>query len=250
MQWERDGPTVILSPHPDDAVLSAWKVLSSSADAQVLTVCTAVPDAGTVGSFDPLFGVSDSAAFMELRLGEDAEALASIRRTGTALGFLDHQYRDSPLPVGELGAAISGAVDQAARLVAPAAIGGHPDHVAVRSAAFELSRGGVPLSLFADLPYAARMGWPHWVTGREPRPYLMPEVLWHEAMKSMPVPADHLKARPARLTAGVMAAKLAAVRAYRTQFDALNLGPVGFLTNPEILGFELYWNVDPWDPST
>jgi LmbE family N-acetylglucosaminyl deacetylase len=249
MRWDKDAPTIVLSPHLDDAVLSAWTVLTSPGDVQVLTVCSAVPEPGILGSFDPVFGVGDSARFMELRLAEDAEALAAAGRTSLPLGFLDQQYRAVSLPPVEVAAAVSGAVDRVARLVAPAAIGLHADHVAVRSAAFELARRGVPLSLYADLPYAARMGWPYWVSGARPRPYLAPEALWRDAMGSMPIPHDRLAARPVRLTDAGRARKLSALEAYRTQFEALNQGPVGFLSNPEILQFELYWDVESEGPT-
>ena len=40
------------------------------------------------------------------------------------------------------------------------------DHVAVRDAALAVTRSpGLPLRLFADLPYAAAFGWPSPVTG-------------------------------------------------------------------------------------
>ena len=244
MRWERDAPTVVLSPHLDDAALSTWSVLTSPGEVVVLTVCSAVPEPGTLGTFDPLFGVDDSAQFMELRLAEDAVALAAAGRTSLPLGFLDHQYREGPLPVVEVAAAIRESVARGSRLVAPAAIGLHPDHLAVRAAAFELARHGVPLSLYADLPYAARMGWPHWVTGARPRPYLVPEALWRDALDSMQTPHDRLAPRPVCLTDRGMKGKLSALEAYRSQFEALNQGPVALLANPEILRFELYWEVE------
>lgn len=249
MRWERDAPTVILSPHLDDAALSTWNVLTSPGDVVVLTVCSGVPKPGTLGSFDPLFGVDDSAQLMELRLAEDAVALAAAGRTSLPLGFLDHQYREEPLPVVDVAAAIRESVERGTRLIAPAAIGLHPDHVAVRAAAFELARQGVPLSLYADLPYAARMGWPHWVTGVRPRPYLVPEAFWRDALDSMQIPHDRLAPRPVRLTDSGMKRKLSALEAYRSQFEALNQGPVAFLSNPEILRFELYWDVESEAPS-
>jgi LmbE family N-acetylglucosaminyl deacetylase len=248
MRWDPDGPTVVLSPHPDDAVLSAWTVLTGPGEVRVLTVCSGLPPAGTLGAFDPLFGVTDSAAFMALRAAEDAEALARAGRRATGLGFLDHQYRSEPPAVGELVAAVEGAVGSAARVLAPAAIGDHPDHQLVRRAALELAVGSaVPLTLYADLPYAARLGWPAWVSGEPARPYLEPDVLWRPALASLPTSGP--PPRPVALDPGQVAAKETAIRTYRTQFEALNAGPVGLLTASGILGFELYWDVASAGPS-
>jgi LmbE family N-acetylglucosaminyl deacetylase len=244
MRWERDAPTVVLSPHLDDAVLSTWSVLASPGDVQVLTICSASPAPGSLGSFDPVFGVSDSAQFMALRLAEDAEALGMVGRTRASLGFLDQQYREGPLSPVEVATSVRDTVDRISRLVAPAAIGLHPDHVAVRHAACDLARQGVPLTLYADLPYAARMGWPDWVSGARPRPYLLPEFLWREALESLPMAHHRLVPRPVRLAEYDAAQKLSALKTYATQFEALNQGPVGVLTNPEILPFELYWDVE------
>jgi hypothetical protein len=39
--------------------------------------------------------------------------------------------------------------------------------------------------------------------------------------------------------------KLEAMRAYRTQFAALDGGSIGLLRNPLIHGFEVFWEVAP-----
>ena len=48
-----------------------------------------------------------------------------------------------------------------AALLAPAGIGGHPDHLLVRAAAFTLRDDGHTVALCAELPHAIRHGWPH-----------------------------------------------------------------------------------------
>src|SRR5262245_1504842 len=150
---------LILSPHLDDAVLSAWCDLPG---AVVANLCTAVPPSGAIGSFDRTKGAADGAAFMTQRLAEDRAALA-MAEVGTRLelGFLDAQYRDGPLDPD----AIRAALPSAERILAPAGLGGHPDHLAAREAALAT---GLPVTLYADLPYAARVGWPAWVTGEAP----------------------------------------------------------------------------------
>ena len=58
---------VLLSPHLDDAVLSCWHVLSSSADVVVLNVFTAIPPAGTqTPRWDRVTGSDDSADRMRV----------------------------------------------------------------------------------------------------------------------------------------------------------------------------------------
>jgi LmbE family N-acetylglucosaminyl deacetylase len=117
---------------------------------------------------------------------------------------------------------------------APAGIGGHPDHVQVRDAARALGR---PVRLYAELPYAVKFGWPGWVTGAEDDPSLDVEIDWRRWL-----PPD-LDAQPRveRLAPDAMEQKLRAMRAYRTQFPALDRGSVGFLSQRAVLGFEVVW---------
>ncbi len=114
-------------------------------------------------------------------------------------------------------------------------LGGHVDHLACRDAALST---GLPVTLYADLPYAIRAGWPAWVTGRPPRPHLVPEERWEEYL-----PAIDLTPRAVRLPPEEVALRERALRAYATQFDALNGGPLGLLVHPEIQGFEVHWDV-------
>jgi LmbE family N-acetylglucosaminyl deacetylase len=231
--------TVVLAPHPDDAVLSAWSVLR--AGARACTVCSGVPPAGSIGGFDRVFGVEDSAKLVALRLDEDA---AALRRAGcdapVTLGFLDSQYRSAPLSENDLHTAVADATAGATHVVAPAGIGAHPDHVAVRNTALRIARErDIALTLYADLPYAVRFGWPAWVTGHAVRPYLVPDALWAD---ELPVGVE-LARHAVALTANDAAQKLAALRCYETQFEALNAGPLDRLRNEEILGFEVRFTV-------
>lgn len=244
MRHDPPATGVVLSPHPDDAVLSAWSALRGPGDVLVVNVCAALPPPGTRGDFDAVFGVSDSAALMHNRLAEDAKALAIAGRTWRNLDFLDAQYRDENLSRASLRDAIDRAEDRVAWLCAPAGIGTHPDHVAVRDVTLAIARETqIPISLYADLPYAAWAGWPHWVTGTEPRPYLVPDARWRADMESMPAPEATLVARPYALGDEEAARKLAALRTYRTQFAMLDAGPLRRISNPEVIGYELHWDV-------
>ena len=81
---------------------------------------------------------------------------------------------------------------------------------------------GMPVTLYADLPYAARVGWPAWVTGAAPRQHWVPEARWELFLADVP---GRLRARAIALDAAQLAAKERAVRTYATQFEVLNGGP-------------------------
>jgi LmbE family N-acetylglucosaminyl deacetylase len=244
MKHRAEAPAIVLSPHLDDAVLSAWSVLRGPGEVLVVNVCTAVPPAGTVGWYDRMRGIDDSAPFMEQRLGEDAEAVALAGREWANLGFLDDQYRSEPLDPREVRGSLEAVVSEASVLYAPAGLGGHPDHYATRELALEIGRAdGIPVRLYADLPYAVRVGWPAWVTGLPERPYLLPEGRWEEFLATASCPRGSLVPEVHSLTDAEAEAKVRALETYRTEFENLNAGPLDRLRHPEIRGYELHWDV-------
>jgi LmbE family N-acetylglucosaminyl deacetylase len=237
-----DAPMVILSPHLDDAVLSAWSVLTGPEDVVVLNVFAGVPEDGVPPRWDRVVRARDSRELVRERIAEDEEALAVAGRKPVNLSLLDGQYRDGD--PSDLDAAVTAAVPTASSLHAPAAIRGHRDHELVRDVALELgAHAGIPVALYADLPYAIYFGWPAWVTGEEPDPRLDPEVDWEVALASAPVDRDQLVPSVVRLDDRTVAEKRRAVRAYRSQFAALNRGPLGALDHPRVLPFEVSWSV-------
>jgi LmbE family N-acetylglucosaminyl deacetylase len=239
------GPVVVLSPHLDDAVLSTWSVISDTRDVAIVNVFAGVPESPAPPRWDRLAGASDSRAHMRARLEEDRAALALAGRSATNLPFLDRHYRAGDPAADELTGAIGEAVPAASRLFAPAGIGGHRDHELVRDVALELCRSArLPISLYAELPYAARFGWPDWVTGAEPAdPGVVIDVDWEPALASAAVPRSALSPHVHGLDEAQAAAKLAAMRSYRTQFWLLNQGPIGLLEHPQVLPWELAWSV-------
>lgn len=245
MRNDPAGPAVILSPHLDDAVLSTWGVLRRPGDVTVVNVCTGLPPAGTEGHWDRITGMTDSVAVMGARLKEDRAALALAGREPVGLGFLDAQYRDGvALDEAALRESFEREPASASALFAPAGIGGHPDHLAVRAAALGVAaKSGIPLHLYAELPYATRFGWPHWVTGEPPDPALVPDERWGHALGDLPFGREQLDAHPLRLPEDEAARKLRAMRAYATQFRALDGGPLGLLSQPSVLPFEVSWTV-------
>jgi LmbE family N-acetylglucosaminyl deacetylase len=242
-----EGTAVVLSPHLDDAVASAWHVLRASRVVTVLNVCTGLPQPGFLGDWDRVTGghevAQDSAAFMRLRLAEDEAALALAGRESVGLGFLDLQYRQGaadPLDPAAVAEAIAHAVPLVSELHAPAGLGLHPDHLAVRAAALALAAAhAVPLHLYAEQPYAVRFGWPHWVTGQPPRRGLRPAARWEAHLPDVALAPAHV----AVLGGDEAAAKRRALEAYVTQIEALDAGPLRRLEHPEISGYEVRWEV-------
>ena len=214
------GPVAVLSPHLDDAVLSTWSVLQRGDEVRVVNVCTAIPEPGPPPLWDRLTGARDRAERMRERLEEDRLALREAGCQAIQLGFLDDQYRAAPLDEQELMRAIEGAVPEASELWAPAGIGAHRDHVQVRDAALVLAeRGGPTLRLYAELPYAARHGWPATLARRRTRQALAIEDWW---AAFLPAAVDRsptiqpLSRREARRKARTLAL-------YRTQLPGLGM---------------------------
>lgn len=239
-----DAPAVVLSPHWDDAVLDCWSVLSGEHAAVVVNVFAGVPEAGRVTLWDTITGARDSAERARERIAEDAEALARAGRRPASLPFLDAQYRRPPGPSLErLDTALCAVVPAASRVHVPAGLGGHPDHLLARRYGRMLLSCGMPVSLYADLPYCVLHGWPSWVDGRAADPHRDVDAFWRSFLDDVPELPPLRSARVARLGEAEAAAKLAAMRCYRTQFAGLDYGARGLLSDPAIHGFEVSWEL-------
>jgi LmbE family N-acetylglucosaminyl deacetylase len=238
------APTVVLSPHLDDAVLSTWSVVGGAGGVDIVNVFAGVPDDGPPPRWDRLAGATSRRAHMEARLDEDRAALALAGRSAVYLPFLDRHYRTAAPEPDQVADAIGAAVGAASLVYAPAGIGGHEDHVLVRDVALEIGRrAGLPVRLYAELPYAIRFGWPSWVTGDAHEADRAADVDWEMHLSSMPVPRAALSERVFTLDHAQMEAKLAAMKRYRTQFRLLNQRPFGVLEHPLVLPWEVAWTV-------
>lgn len=241
---DRDAPVLLLSPHLDDAVLDCWSVLTADAELEVVNVFGLAPPAGTTTEWDRVLGSADSAALFAARLEEDALALGLAGRASRNLPFLEFQYRRGRrFPAwAEIDAVIAALVPRAARVLAPMVLGDvHPDHALLRDYALALARQGHAVSLYADSPYCAQFGWPAWVTGETPVEHLDVEAFWSPSFDSLPV--EQREGRAIRLDDAAGRHKLNAIRAYRTQFPALDRGPIGRLSNPAIHRWEVLWEL-------
>jgi hypothetical protein len=240
------APTVILSPHLDDAVLSAFAVLAGAGEVLVVNVCDAIPRAGRASDWTRLCGGHDDAEQMRRRHDEDRAALDQVRREAIGLGLLETDEREPEATPGRISERASGAVPAASRLLAPLGMGSQPDHLASRDAALALSANGaaLPLELYADMPYAIRVGWPPWVSGGAPDPNVDPDVPWERALRRLPLARPQLQAVVTPLDETQRAAKARALACYASQIPALAGGPHRCFTD-EALSFEVRWAVKP-----
>jgi LmbE family N-acetylglucosaminyl deacetylase len=210
-----DSRMVVLSPHLDDAVLSCWHLLD--ADVTVVTVFAGVPQPQTCGWWDRLTGASDSATRVRERQLEDSEALALTGAGSVRLDLLDLQYR----PPGEVPAveeAVAPHVREADVVYAPLGIILNTDHALVRDAALAL---GGDVRLYADHPHAGIWGLPDWVTGNGRAGSLDVGAAWKQCMSDAGLDPDLLDSSVETLDDAAFERKLAAVRLYKTQVEAL-----------------------------
>jgi LmbE family N-acetylglucosaminyl deacetylase len=239
--YDRRAPILLLSPHLDDSVLSCWSVLKHPHDVRVINVFARVPPPGLLTLWDRLCGADDSAAQMRKRTAEDLEALALAGKAPRNLPFFDSAYRRCGPPPSfvDLDTEVTRIEPSASAVYAPVAAE-HVDHRLVRRYAALIRRNGVPLCLYADVPYVTRFGWPAWVTGHAADPHLDVDGYW-EANPFIP---GRSRARVVALDAAASAAKLQAMRTYRSQLPALDAGPHLAVSGSAVRGFEVFWEVD------
>jgi LmbE family N-acetylglucosaminyl deacetylase len=257
---------VVLSPHLDDAVFGLWHVLAGAGIVEVHTVFAGIPEPGFTTALDRSHGATESAAWMRRRRSEDAYALLLAGRHPTHLDLLDIQYlvhgdpalakaveRKPSAFVRNVRAAIDldRRVDEieqalppaglASRLVyAPVSFGGHPDHRAVTRYAIRLAAAGVPVRLWADSPYYVRHGLPTWLGGV---PNRSADDIIEEGLASCVGDGFRLRLDTVWLTGEALERKLAATRAYRTEYDSIaaDFGPA---MARDLLAYEAVWSLD------
>jgi len=247
LRWRSDGPLVVLSPHLDDAVLDCWSVLEGEPRPLVVNVFAALPPEGTLGRWDRITGAADSAQRMRERIAEDAAALAPLGIEPINLSLPEAEYRspwEEP-PPARLDALLAARVPEVSGVLVPAALGTNRDHRAVRRYGLALRAAGIPVTLYADLPYCIQHGWPSWVDGAPPDPYRDVDAFWATFVEGTGIELARQRARVVALDEARAAAKLAALRCYRTQLPALDGGPLAYLSNPRAHGFEVFWELEP-----
>jgi LmbE family N-acetylglucosaminyl deacetylase len=231
--FDGGGPVVILSPHLDDAVLNCFSVLTSGQEVRVVNIFAGIPPPGFVSDWDRACGGGESADHVRTRLAEDEAVLGALGHRPVNLTFLDIQYGLRRFTMQMLDRALARAVPVASLVYAPAALGeGHIDHRLVASYARALARAGIPVRLYADLPYAVRAGWPAWVrdSGTEAE----------DNGRRGPV-RELTPVQVVTLDPATAEQKLRAMQAYQTQFSSLD--EEGRLSDPATHRHEVFWSL-------
>lgn len=252
--------TIVVSPHLDDAVLSAWLVLQSQAGVRVVSCFAGLPpDGRDTGDWDAATGMSSPGrAVVEKRRAEDRAALALTASEAVHLDMLDAQYRRNgegqEALVGDLTSRLRPYLADAAEVWLPAGLGGHIDHLIARRAGLAATLSRQRRYLYADLPYAGQPAWPADVTGglRDRAVHVAsmiirvptPESMWQSALEDLPVAHRELT-RIHRLTPGQNRSKHSAVSRYTSQIDALRCGRRNPLRRRRIFAYEAYWPLTP-----
>jgi LmbE family N-acetylglucosaminyl deacetylase len=168
---------IFVSPHLDDAALSAGGLIHEQADlgnrVEIWTIMAGIPEIPVLSEFaremHGKWGTTTVEDTLEVRKAEDRRAAELLGATAVHFSFPDAIYRrgmdgqnlyaepvGTPLQAGDEGLAGRIAQELGLRLepddvvICPLALGAHVDHVIVRQAAEALNR---PLRYVADLPY-------------------------------------------------------------------------------------------------
>jgi hypothetical protein len=252
LRVDPNAPELLLSPHCDDAVLDCWSLLTSDRPLVVANLFAGAPPPGGRGVWEALIGVADSSERARERISEDARALARAGREAVNLPLLDVQYRrqsSDGLDLGELDRAVAHeVVHSASRVYVPAGIGAHRDHLLARRYGRALLRAGMPVTLYAELPYCTFHGWPSWVNGGDPAPRSNVDTYWQSSLAGVPeMPSLHA-AEVIRLDPASARAKGEAVWCYET---SLNYSTRYLMSDPAFGGFEVRWElVRPGAPTS
>lgn len=259
-------PCVVLSPHLDDAVLSAWHAVSAPGDVTVVTVFAGLPEPGFVTDLDRSHGAGESAAWLRRRRREDRAALALAGRTPMHLDVLEVQFpafgdpairariaaspdRFVALVSGQAGLgsdpawlaeAIRSRIPATPVLYGPAGIGGHPDHRDLALATLLLAGEDRAVRLYADSPYYLAQGLPSWLAGT-PNPKA--DALTDGALDRLGPPGPALTRHVRELSETELRRKLAAMRRYRTEFPAIWADLASSPAGPEAMRHETWWAV-------
>ena len=89
---DRMNPVLVVSPHLDDAVISAGQFLAGRPGAVVVTMLAGAPNPPVIRKWDNMSGFATSQEALRARWAEDERALAVVKATAVHLGFLDGQY--------------------------------------------------------------------------------------------------------------------------------------------------------------
>jgi len=261
----------VLSPHLDDAVLSAWHALVSDGEVRAVTVFAGVPEPGFVTPLDHWRGATESAAFMARRRDDDRAALALAGRTPMHADLLEVNYQAVDMPdiqeaieqdptrYVEIVAATDAlgtptdTIEQALGgwlaadvVYAPLGIGRHPDHRDVARLGLRLAVRGRAVRLYADFPYLVRHGPPSWLGGGEDA--VCADSLVEAAFAALQATPDAFDRSTVELTPAQTETKIAAFRRYTTEFAVVDADFDGATSDSEQMRREVYWTLRDHSP--
>jgi LmbE family N-acetylglucosaminyl deacetylase len=211
-------PVLVVSPHLDDAVLSAGQFIAGRPGTVVVTMLAGAPDPPVTKPWDVQCGFETSQEAIESRRAEDENALAELNATPVHLNFLDEQY--GLARVEDLTAALIEQVEhhRPEFVLGPLGVQ-NSDHQRVREALLN-AKLSVPVWLYEDLPYSVK------------EPQIAAAALdWVRGRGNTP--------QSGLLGNGPLASKRAALRCYRSQMPHLNFDEIYAKTIPE-----RFWRVN------
>ncbi len=102
--WAPDGDLLVISPHFDDAILSAYGLITSTLQrgchVTILDVFTGAPNPEVQTSWDRLGGFANSTEALESRRSENIGAFDGLAVERVELGLLEGMYRPAaPTPL-------------------------------------------------------------------------------------------------------------------------------------------------------
>jgi LmbE family N-acetylglucosaminyl deacetylase len=155
------GHVVAISPHLDDAVLSAGGLLAQLVQPQVYTVFAGFPiPLPRLTEWDAECGFAEGDDVVALRREEDRRALQRLGATAHWLDFLDSQYSEARPSASDIAAALATPLKALAcdTIMFPLGID-HDDHIRTHEAcAVLLAEGSLAANwvAWADVPYRIR----------------------------------------------------------------------------------------------
>lgn len=156
------GRVLAVSPHLDDAVLSAGAWLAARPGSIVVTVFAGLPpNAERLTEWDAACGLRTGDDVVSLRRAEDLRALEYLDATPRWLDFVDHQYTSERPPIDDIADAIRAIADNADVDTLAMPLGFmHADHQRTYDACLRLLEKEPNLAehwvAWADVPYRAR----------------------------------------------------------------------------------------------
>jgi len=237
--------TVAVSPHLDDAALSASASIGA-ATATVVTVFAALPAFDIPASWwDRLTNATSSRERQQQRLAEDQAAMQLLSARGVYLDQPEALYRNGDPDLDGIAGQLTGLFQTADAVWLPSAIGGHRDHVFARDAGMRAAAaaGHAEVVLYADFPYVISYGWPAWVTRQPADPYLDAAFWLADQLEAAGLDPASLTATVTTLSPQQRAAKADIIAAYCTQATALGLAAADLARDPAKLNYELSWRM-------